>query len=271
MHESGYVKAQCKLGHAPVLGVQEPKFVLLFDIGACAYLDGYYRAAVGTMNTAIERACELFVQVVSETRGTPVGAFDRFWAGVKNRSEAQIGAFLLAYLYEHGIACGFFAKEISVHGKRASITSFRNRVVHQGYIPSQAEAYAFGESAHHWLTELSVTLQAAHPESVRRIQEEYWALQLEAAEKQCEKITAWMSGGTIIEWAGGVEHMRCSTFSEGLLDLSDHRIWQTGLVDFLPPGVERPQSHRDRLLRRMTAFSPGPRKRDGTATQSRLN
>lgn len=69
VHQDGYLKCRCKLGHETLLGIEEPRFVLLFDIGARAYLDGYYREAVSTMNTAIERACEFFLEVVSEARG----------------------------------------------------------------------------------------------------------------------------------------------------------------------------------------------------------
>ena len=190
---------------------------------------------------------------------------------MKNRSEAQLGAFLLAYLYEHGSPCAFFEEELLVHGKRASISNFRNRVTHQGYIPSQIEAYCLGEKAYKWLAELSATLLSAHFEAVHTVQEEARALQFEACQKEGLEISAWVAGGTIIDWTertgpkqlrdGTDQKISQRTFSEGLLDLNDRSIWQVGAANPLPDGIEPPDWRGPRFYRSMTATSHPPKKR----------
>ena len=46
MCDDGIYKMKCDKGHQSTIFIQEQKFEILFDLGAMAFMDGYYREAV---------------------------------------------------------------------------------------------------------------------------------------------------------------------------------------------------------------------------------
>ncbi|GBU20016.1 MULTISPECIES: hypothetical protein [Methylobacterium] len=127
----------CDHGHENLIVVQKEKFEVLFQIASLAYLDGYFREAVVTFTSALERFYEFFIQVMYVESGRDEAQFLEAWKSVKSSSERQIGAYALI----HALTLGSPAQILS-----SAQVSFRNKVVHQGHIPSDQEAYSYGNS-----------------------------------------------------------------------------------------------------------------------------
>jgi hypothetical protein len=134
--DDGRYEAVCPKGHKIVVVLQEQKFEILFDIGAYAVTDGYYREAVSSFTSALERFYEFFIRVVLYERGIDESILEDSWKLVSRQSERQLGAFIFLYTREFGTSPRIL-KEKEVH--------FRNDVIHRGKIPSKQEALEYGQ------------------------------------------------------------------------------------------------------------------------------
>lgn len=56
----------CSRGHTSVTILQEQKFEILFDIGANAIIDGYYRESISSFTSSLERFYEFCIKVFCE-------------------------------------------------------------------------------------------------------------------------------------------------------------------------------------------------------------
>lgn len=137
----GVYEMICDNGHKRTFSLQMSRFEMLFEIGLHAILDGYTREAVLSFAACYERFFEFFFRVVSHKMGVPqTEAKDTFKQ--INRSEPQLGAYALAFLFLFNKAPTLPGK-IKFQGK--DLQSFRNEVAHQGRIPTKDEAVAFGQ------------------------------------------------------------------------------------------------------------------------------
>jgi hypothetical protein len=127
----------CPNGHETYTILQEQKFQILFEIGAHAIADGYYREAVSSFTSALERFYEFYVRVICSKRGIAPNEFDKAWRQVPKQSERQLGAFVFAYLLEKG-KCPTLSQQRKVE--------FRNEVIHKGRIPTRSEAIDYGQA-----------------------------------------------------------------------------------------------------------------------------
>lgn len=135
VQEGNLYELVCRNGHQSSVIVQTPKFEMLFEIGAAAILDGYYREAISSFAASLERLYEFFVTVALIQREIPDETIASLWKQA-NLSERQLGAFIVMYTLETGQAPPLLS------GER---TKFRNKVIHQGRIPTRAEAISFGQ------------------------------------------------------------------------------------------------------------------------------
>lgn len=130
----------CSYGHQTEMKVHLLKFEVLIDIGANAILDGYYREAVSSFNSSLERFYEFAIQVLLE-RSSASGAskelFDNCWKKVSSQSERQLGAFIFLWAY-----C---LREIPELLSQKQV-EFRNNVIHKGIIPTEEEALKYGNA-----------------------------------------------------------------------------------------------------------------------------
>lgn len=124
-------------GHQVATIVKKQKLEILFDIGAHAILDGYYRESVASFASSLERFYEFFIKIKLAHDAISSDVIDESWKHVSKQSERQLGAFILLYTQEFGSAPTLLAQ-----GK----VNFRNEVIHKGRIPSKAEAMDFGQS-----------------------------------------------------------------------------------------------------------------------------
>ncbi len=129
---------ECRNGHHNVAVVQEEKFQILFEIGLNAIVDGYYREAISSATSALERFYEYYVRVVARNRSIANAEFERAWKPLNNRSERQLGAFVALHLLQTGAAPTLLAENPWVN--------IRNRVIHQGLIPSTEEAIGYANA-----------------------------------------------------------------------------------------------------------------------------
>lgn len=129
-------KLECRKGHKTLAFFQKPKFEILFDLDAMALLDGYQREAVSSFAASLERFYEFCIEVFLENKSITTEQYSNIWKLVSNQSERQLGAYYFLYL------CEFNETSIPFGNNQ---TSFRNKVIHKGYIPTGNEVMKYAE------------------------------------------------------------------------------------------------------------------------------
>lgn len=149
----------CPRGHKSFSQLSEEKFILLFDLGALALLDGYTKEAVSTFASSYERFIEFCIKVICIDKSVPVDSFLTTWKTMTKQSERQIGAFYILQLLEFG------ETKYIIPEKRSN---FRNKVIHQGYIPKSDEAIEYGEYILSTIDSILIELKNKAPESLHK-------------------------------------------------------------------------------------------------------
>lgn len=158
LNEVGLYEATCPHGHVIREVLQNAKHEILFDAAALALLDGYYREAIATFWSALERAFEHFARVAAWRLEVPLEAFEATWAAAGKSSERQYGIFLFAHASLTRRPPSFWKAHSGMAGKR-------NDVVHGGLIVDCAAAVALGTFVFDAIRELANTLAAHAPEA----------------------------------------------------------------------------------------------------------
>ncbi|RCW68128.1 hypothetical protein [Pseudorhodoferax soli] len=136
LRNDGLYEFTCTNGHRALTVLQEQKFEILFEIGAYAILDGYYREAVSSFSAALERFYEFSLSVFCMKAGVQDEEWSKSWKIVAAQSERQFGAFV----FLHSAILG-----TSPSVPAGKWREFRNDVVHKGRIPTRHEALEYGE------------------------------------------------------------------------------------------------------------------------------
>ena len=157
--DDGRYEATCPKRHKSVTILQQQKFEVLFDIGAYAIGDGYYREAVSSFTSSLERFYEFFIQAVLFDGGLNQEIFKQTWKLVSNQSERQLGAFIFLYL-----------KELGKPPKMLSNTNvkFRSEVIHKGKIPTRQEALDYGQAVLKVIRPTLKEVKARYTEGVKK-------------------------------------------------------------------------------------------------------
>ncbi len=128
-------EVECAKGHKAITILQQQKFEILFEIGAYAILDGYYREAVSSFSTSLERFHEFFIRASLIEKEIAKEITSSVWNLVAAQSERQLGAYIFLHIYSTGFAPPTLAqKEIEL----------RNAVIHKGKIPTKDQALRYG-------------------------------------------------------------------------------------------------------------------------------
>lgn len=135
--DDGYYVHTCINGHTSLIVNQQQKFEILFENGAHAMIDGYYRESILSFAASIERFYEFFIRLVSRANKIDFSNFNDTWKLVASQSERQLGAYILLYLNTFRET-----PQLLPSGK----VSLRNSVAHKGYIPKREEAIDYGQS-----------------------------------------------------------------------------------------------------------------------------
>ncbi|MBK0032711.1 hypothetical protein IBT47_10495 [Erwinia sp. S43] len=136
LNDEGYYFHVCKNGHKSVIISQTMKFEDLFDNGANAIIDGYYREGVLSFAASLERFYEYFIKVVMASKVSDLKIIELSWGCVKKQSERQLGAFIFTY-------AAFFNSKPEIISEK--LFNLRNKVAHNGYIPKRNEAINYGQ------------------------------------------------------------------------------------------------------------------------------
>lgn len=155
--DDGCYEVTCSFGHATVTVLQQQKFEILFDIGAHAILDGYYREAVSSFTSSLERFYEFAIRIFLDKSTGSDDLFQTVWKNVSSQSERQLGAFIFLWATHFQEAALLLPQ---------SMITFRNEVIHKGKIPSRDEATRYGNSVLAVLRPKLQTLQRNFPDQI---------------------------------------------------------------------------------------------------------
>lgn len=136
------------------------RFEVLAEVAVQAILDGYNREAVSSFAASLERFFEFFAQTAYLTRHENLESFKRTWKIVQKQSERQLGLFLGIYIQETGETPPILSDENY---------AFRNKVIHQGYIPNEAESVAFGQAVINIVHATTKVILEKYPEALKNI------------------------------------------------------------------------------------------------------
>ena len=157
--DDGRYEVACPKGHRAITLLQQQKFELLFDIGAYAVADGYYREAVSSFAASLERFYEFFIRALMLQKGIDPQVIDSAWKMVAAQSERQLGGFTLLYALEFGRPPQLLSNDR---------VAFRNDVIHKGRIPTRAEALDYGQAVLNVVRPILKEAQERFPEGVKK-------------------------------------------------------------------------------------------------------
>lgn len=160
IRNDGLYEFVCPKGHKSVSILQEQKFEILFQIGAHAVLDGYYREAVSSFSASLERFYEFYVKVTWLSRDIVEDTIEQTWKKISQQSERQLGAFICLYLIETGHPPTILSNKWR---------TFRNNVIHKGLIPEKKEAIEYGQEVLDLILPVLNDLQSNHKEEVQKM------------------------------------------------------------------------------------------------------
>lgn len=135
LDDNGIVHTKCDKGHTGQVVYDAPRYAILIESAARAFLDGYTNEVVAVLSTALERAYEFYLRVVFRANGVDAALFSKHWRELASSSERQYGAFhMVGLLFSNGI-----------EDPDRRIAETRNKVVHRGHIIREKEAADFAE------------------------------------------------------------------------------------------------------------------------------
>lgn len=136
-NESSVYRFECAHGHVHEIVLMQVRFEVLAETGMQALVEGYYRDAIASFAAALERFYQLYCEIVVRSRGMDPAVFADTWTLVASQSERQLGMFIGLYLLEN--------RSVPPQLPRKFV-ELRNKVVHQGLLPTEDEAIAFGQA-----------------------------------------------------------------------------------------------------------------------------
>lgn len=136
--DDGRYEVRCGIGHESTVILDNIKFELLFEMGLNAIFDGYPREAVSSFTSSLERFYEFYWRVAMRHIGAPTTELTQAWKPMSKMSERQLGAFITASMVLTGSKPRLLNPNKQV--------PFRNSVIHNGYVPTKAEAIEFGNT-----------------------------------------------------------------------------------------------------------------------------
>jgi len=162
----GTCELSCENGHKTVVCLQQFPFEIHFQIGALALLDGYYAESTFAFAKALERFYEFCIKLFSLEDVLP-GVFEMTWKSIKKQSERQLGAFIFLYLKKFKECPPIFSDQKFSSSLKCS--EFRNNVIHQGYLPSKDQAFAYGQMIFEYIQQLIVKLRKEDKDKIQKL------------------------------------------------------------------------------------------------------
>ncbi len=210
--DGGRYEVCCSRGHKSVTILQQQKFEVLFDIGANAIIDGYYREAISSFTSSLERFYEFCIKVFCAKRKLKSSVFLNTWKQVSNQSERQLGAFLFLWANEFGETPELLSSKDA---------GFRNGVIHKGRIPAKDEALKYGNTILNIVRPKIEQLKLSCGEEISTVTFEHIRSCSELADGQVSGGT--MCANTIVSLTSGQESHNKQSLEEALLSVSKWR------------------------------------------------
>lgn len=210
--DDGRYEIKCPFGHATTTVLQQQKFEVLFDIGAYAILDGYYREAVSSFSSSLERFYEFALRVLLEKASKSDQLFQNCWKNVASQSERQVGAFVFLWASNFGKPPELLSN---------TQVSFRNDVIHKGKIPTREDANRYGNSVLDVLRPKMLALKERFPEEVSKVT--FYHLRDCRLDADDRKNVSTMSISTIVSLTCGVNSHHSMSVEKHLARLAESR------------------------------------------------
>lgn len=156
---SNLYRVECAEGHVQKVSLPQQRHEILFEVGSYAIVDGYYREAVSSFASALERYYEFFVETISIHIGTEE-AYRESWKKIFSQSERQLGAYIFSYFLTYSKSPDILCKKL---------VELRNKVIHKGHIPSYWEAVKFGQHVADLISDGCGILNQSHPNEIREM------------------------------------------------------------------------------------------------------
>lgn len=206
--DDGRYEVECPKGHRTVTHLQQQKFELLFDIGAYAITDGYYREAVSSFAASLERFYEFFVCAQMLQKGIEPATIDNVWKMVAAQSERQLGGFVLLYSLE------FDHPPQLLNNNQVT---FRNDVIHKGKIPTHSQALDYGQAVLDVVRPILKEAQERFPDGIKKTIDQHISQSRTAAIQKQPPTTAWIR--TILSLAVKDTSHHVRTLQEAVTEL----------------------------------------------------
>ena len=161
--DEGVAVFECRRGHKVRTALQAFKFEILSEVAITAIADGYYREAVSSFTSALERFYEFYVRVILKSKDHNENEIQGFWRKISKQSERQLGAFHMLYMTEEGAPPDALKDED---------VSFRNKVIHQGLVPTRKEAIDYGQKVVNVAHSPLERLKAEHSDLIEQLAKE---------------------------------------------------------------------------------------------------
>lgn len=158
--DDGLYELTCPRGHRTISIIRQLKFEILSTIGVFAIRDGYYREAVSSFASCLERFYEFYIRTMSIQNGSPSEAITEAWKSVANQSERQLGAYIFLYTNNHKSSPILLSN---------NDVKFRNEVIHKGKIPTKEEAIKFGNSILNLIRPVLFELKSNYRDSIDQV------------------------------------------------------------------------------------------------------
>jgi len=154
LNEDGVYVGKCTRSHKLEAIISHPKFEMLFQSGALAFIYGFHREAISSAATSLERFFEFCTFALWEKLGVKEEEATRAWKELSKQSERQLGAFYSLYLAL--LKTPFPVSEFALQ----KLVTTRNKVIHQGVIPTREGTKGFLKDVFELIDESSRRLEA---------------------------------------------------------------------------------------------------------------
>jgi hypothetical protein len=217
-YEEAYTVIVCSRGHKSALLLQSQKFEILLESAANALLEGYTLEAATSLSSAYERFFEFAINVFCKKSNSPKLSFEKTFEQVSKQSERQLGAFLFLHLIILG----------SNYQLSKKIPTLRNKVIHQGYIPTPNEVLRFGELIYQEISSLTNLLNAHLSDEVQQVVTNTLQERSEKIPKDMPRAT---TTGTMFFSLASIN--RKGTFQEALSSYAECREKLFGVIPYM--------------------------------------
>lgn len=217
-YEEALAYIECSKGHKSAILLQSQKFEVLLESAANALIEGYTLEAASSLSSAYERFFEFAINVYCNKNNISKEALNETFKQVSKQSERQVGGFLFLHLLTFG----------THYTLNKKIPELRNKVIHQGYIPTPDEVANLGDFIYSEISTITNLIKSSLSNEMQQVV-------TDTLQKRNEKIPQDMpratTTGTMFFSLAMAEQK--NSFREALISYKEAREKVNGTVPFL--------------------------------------